>query len=203
MARRSFFGLGAKAAILLAVLGAEAAGLVHDLYFTAPPPRDGIVLDGLIPDTHRQAAPDFAFTGEDGSAHRLRDFRGRPIILHFWAGWCSPCVAEFPMLVQFTAVQQGAAVLVALSSDADSAAMRAFITRQSAETRDRLRHPFIHIALDEGREITRALFGVEKYPETILIDAQQRIAKKIPGLAAWHSAEARQWLEALKQDTRR
>src|SRR3990170_5689980 len=44
----------------------------------------------------KQEAPDFTIKGTDGKAMSLKDFRGKVIILHFWATWCKPCKEEFP-----------------------------------------------------------------------------------------------------------
>jgi thiol-disulfide isomerase/thioredoxin len=44
------------------------------------------------------AAPPLALTDLQGKAHRLEDLRGRPVILHFWASWCTSCIEELPAL---------------------------------------------------------------------------------------------------------
>jgi thiol-disulfide isomerase/thioredoxin len=51
------------------------------------------------------ALPDLALAGLDGKAHSLADFRGRPLVINFWATWCPPCIAEMPMLSAFDAEQ--------------------------------------------------------------------------------------------------
>ena len=46
-------------------------------------------------------APDFTVYDFDGIAHKLSDFRGKSVILNFWASWCGPCVSEMPEFQSF------------------------------------------------------------------------------------------------------
>lgn len=44
--------------------------------------------------------PDLQFTSVNGKLHHLSDFKGSPVLLHFWGSWCPPCMREMPLLLQ-------------------------------------------------------------------------------------------------------
>lgn len=48
-----------------------------------------------------QLAPDFTVYDKDNNPVKLSDFRGKPVILNFWASWCRPCVSEMPEFQNF------------------------------------------------------------------------------------------------------
>lgn len=53
----------------------------------------------LVGDVHGVAAPDFELTSLDGKRVKLSDYRGKAVLLNFWATWCSPCKVEMPWFV--------------------------------------------------------------------------------------------------------
>lgn len=61
------------------------------------------VVENPTADTQPQpsAAPDFTVYDAEGNTHSFSDFRGKPVILNFWASWCGPCVSEMPEFQRF------------------------------------------------------------------------------------------------------
>ncbi len=80
-------------------------------------------------------APDFEFRTLNGESRRLSEYRGRPVILDFWATWCGPCLREIPYLNR---LQENAATndLVVLGlSDEDEGVLREFVEREGVSYR--------------------------------------------------------------------
>jgi thiol-disulfide isomerase/thioredoxin len=193
---QSFFVRNAKNLIGAAIILLAGAGATYDLYFETPP----IAEASLVATIHTKkwpAAPNFLFTDINGKRHKLSDFKGRIVLIDFWASWCQPCIAEFPRVVDFVAKHNGDIVLIALSSDSGTAPIHDFIAKQSAETQTALQAPYMFVALDEGRKITRDTFLTELYPETIFISPDMRMVKKAVGDAQWDSPDMADFINML------
>src|SRR3954451_816851 len=75
-------------------------------------------------------APDFTITAENGQTVSLPDFKGKLLVLNFWASWCPPCVQETPSLSQFAATYAPKGVVVlGISVNKDEKAYRGFLQR--------------------------------------------------------------------------
>lgn len=106
------------------------------------------------------AAPDFTAQALDGTAVRLADLRGRPVVLNFWATWCPPCLQELPHLMDVARRSGDRLVVLGIDNGEPAATVAAFANDRG------LNYP---IALDLTFEITD-LYRVDGLPTTFFID---------------------------------
>ena len=139
--------------------------------------QDMLPLSGIARVAPPGVLPDLRFTGLDGAAVALSAFRGRPLVLNFWATWCAPCVAELPDLDRLAA--SGTVVVAASTDHAGAAAVTPFLAKHS------IAHA--RIVLDVGSDSTHAA-GVVGFPTTLIIDAQGRLRGRLEGPADWSAA---------------
>ncbi len=121
------------------------------------------------------------FLDAAGSQTSIAAFRGKVVLLNFWATWCAPCLAELPSLdrLQERLGDEGLAV-VAVSEDKGAALdrARALLVRRGL---DHLR--FFH---DDGSALVRDL-GVRGLPASVIIDRDGREMARLAGAAEWDS----------------
>ena len=129
------------------------------------------------------------FEGPDGQLVVLAGFRGRPLVLNFWATWCPPCVEEMPLLSRFGQAQaeRGWQVL-GLAVD-QAAAVRRFLQATPVA------FPVAMAGL-AGTELARSLGNATgALPFTVVIDSQGQIAARKLGQVS--EADLAQWASAV------
>ena len=127
-----------------------------------------------------KAAPlDFTLKDMNGVDVKLASFKGKPIIVNFWATWCGPCRAEIPSLVELQ-TQYGAEgkdiVILGISVDDPIEKLKPYAAQM------KMNYP---VLVGNGRDDVQDAFGpLWGIPVTVFIDREGRIAKKHSGIAS-------------------
>ena len=131
-----------------------------------------------------------SFITEDGGEATLADYKGKVVLLNFWATWCAPCRHEMPMLSELQTELSGADFeVVTLATGRNMVpAMQKFFDEIGVNNLPLHRDPKQAVA----REM--AVFGL---PATIIMDRDGREIARLQGDADWSSENARAILAAV------
>ena len=152
--RKRLLGWAAASAVLAAVVlfGAYAA---PDLR----PPSANLAL--VLKDMNGQDVP-------------LSQFKGKPLVINFWASWCGPCLLEAPELVELAAEYQGRVNLIGVSTDDTPEQIREYARV------NKIGYPLL---VGRDREDVATAFGLgEGIPMTVFIKADGTILTRLEGI---------------------
>jgi len=131
---------------------------------------------GLTALPDRPEAPDFTLPDVDGDSHRLSDYRGKVVIVNFWATWCPPCRKEMPSMQRaWERTKDEGILMLAVDVGEDEDTVFAFQGQTPVD---------FPLLLDQDSAVTTA-WPVRGLPTTFVVDTQGRLAYRAVGGREW------------------
>jgi len=182
-------GIVAGAAALVAVLVVVfvVSGSDDSVASRGDPPTRGQMQNFLIAGA-RLPGPTQTWSDGDGKTITLADFRGKVVLVNFWASWCAPCLRELPSI---NALQEDLGSdqfeVVAINIDQQG-------KRVAEPFAQRLKLDALELYLDPRGRISRGV-GVQVMPTTILYDRDGLEIGRMEGPAEWDQADAKKLMQ--------
>jgi cytochrome c biogenesis protein CcmG/thiol:disulfide interchange protein DsbE len=128
----------------------------------------------------RKSAPNFSLDDSQGKTLKLSDFRGKVVLLDFWATWCHGCKTEIPWFMEFHKKYEsdGLAVIGVSMDDDGWKSVKPFIAEW------KIKYPIV-----VGNQQLGKLYSIDAMPVTLLIDREGRIAETRAGVVVKDSFE--------------
>jgi len=159
-----------------------------------PPAGQGLALDegvrelDLIRPPRAKRAEDFTVALVRGETLKLREQRGKAVMINFWATWCPPCREEMPAMERlYRRHRERGFVLLAVSVDTDASLVRPFLEHH------KLTFP---VALDAKMELANT-YGVRALPSSFLIDRNGYMTALALGPRPWDNRAAHALVEGM------
>ncbi len=168
------FSLAANAALAdTAALEAMREGTMKKLLFSEP-----------------TEVSDATFTHADGGEFTLAEFRGKHVLVNFWATWCAPCRKEMPMLSELQSEFGGESfeVVTIATGRNDLAGIKRFLSEIEVDN--------LPLYLDPKQALARDM-AVLGLPITVILDPEGHEIARMRGDAEWNSESAKAIIQAL------
>lgn len=139
-----------------------------------------------VADLRGKPAAVFTLTSNTGKRISLSDYKGKPVLLNFWATWCTPCKVEMPWFEDFQK-KYAAQGLQVVGINEDDDAKSAEVTDQIKKTLERTGVSYTILMSD--KTVGDAYGGLDVLPATFFIDRSGKIVAQAIGLASKEEAE--------------
>lgn len=161
-------------AFVFAVLAVAILGMLSFGKYVDRQRQKRTTTPSLTGDVRGIQAPDFELVSLDGRKVKLSDFRGKAVILNFWATWCAPCKTEMPWFVDLQKQygSDGLAILGVAMDDSDPQKIAQFASEMGVN----------YPVLLGTNNVSDAYGDVEYLPTTFYINRQGKIVGKVAGL---------------------
>jgi len=144
----------------------------------------------LAPVPGRPPAPDFILPDTVGKLHRLSDYRGRPVIINFWATWCPPCREEIPSMNRaWRSLRESGIAMLAINVGEDEDTIFVFTADYPAE---------FPLLLDRSGEVINQ-WPVKGLPTSYVIAPDGTLAYRAVGGREWDDENLLKLIRGLKE----
>ncbi len=140
-------------------------------------------------DSSRKAAPDFTLDDSNGAPLKLSGYKGKVVLLDFWATWCHGCGTEIPWFIEYqNKYKDSGLAVIGVSMDDDGwKVVKPFIEEKK-----------MNYAVVLGNADVAKLYKVDAMPVTVLIDREGKIAASYDGVVDRAACEAK--IQSLLKD---
>ena len=175
--KKAWIGMGAVVVALAMLMMIQEPGAVDR---DAPPPAaDGEATsgeDGGSLAVGTDAPLHFTLKDIDGIDVKLESFKGKVIMLNFWATWCGPCRVEIPYLIELQKQYADDLVILGISVDDSAEKMKPYATEM------KINYPLlVGLGRDDVQEAYGPLWGI---PVSVFVDREGKVHKKHSGIAS-------------------
>lgn len=175
--------------VVLAISAALLAGWLKYSDFLArgqKPPKASQILNEM----EKSGVPDFSLTDIQEKEIKLTDYRGKIVLLNFWASWCEPCIKEFPSMIKLIKEMQGDVILLAVSADYERGDIDPFLKAFNVNDEN------IKVMWDKDQNVAKQ-YGTFKLPESYIIGKNGELIRKVAGVEDWATPEALEYFKGL------
>lgn len=148
----------------------------------------------FIDQLEQEGAIDFEAKNLEGESFKLDQFKGKLVILSFWASWCAPCVEEFPSMVSLLKKYPDRVVMIAVSSDYSREDIDVFF--KSLNITEKL--PNLFVTWDKEHAISQK-YEVQRLPESFIFGKDMKLLRKVIGSIKWDDQDALSFFSSHSQ----
>ena len=179
---------GAASVVAVVVVVFVVSGSDDDSVTSRGDPPTGGQMQNFLIAGARLPGPTQTWSNGDGQTVSLEDFRGKVVLVNFWASWCAPCLRELPSV---NALQRDLGSdqfeVVAINIDQQG-------KRVAEPFAQRLKLDDLELYLDPRGRISRGV-GVQVMPTTVLYDRNGLEIGRMEGPAEWDQADAKKLMQ--------
>jgi cytochrome c biogenesis protein CcmG/thiol:disulfide interchange protein DsbE len=145
---------------------------------------------GARPELVGRSAPDFTVSDSSRTVS-LHDYKGKVVVLNFWASWCAPCIEELPSLIEMQHDLGNNVTVLAVATDNDPEAYKRFIRDNNVDL----------ITVNDQAQKSSDRYGTWGWPETYIIDRRGIVRRKFIGPVEWTNPTIVSYLEKLRTES--